>query len=402
MRKFFLGVTLLASLASSAQNDFTYKMTKLAEMPVSTLSNYKAEDCRSAMMVSLDADQLAAMLLDKSTASLRPIVIDPGVEAPESLPAAKTTAITMDIAGLNAMYGLTEFPGAFKTDGPQIMLLTDPEPESEEQIARIPIQVPADLANIGRCDYFGLASGDVSNEDGGTLVLQGSNSGDKLLVINIVNGQYASGHLATVTGATIAAGSSNVINAWLDDAGQVHYLYVNRSAAPIDMILDPETGNFTGTVINGLPNKGAANGAEAFSANGANYIVYPTLPNYQNGFAIARLDKDASGSYTPVTVATAPATLTANANTFQANWLHAEVEGTRVRIFQYVPGDAFRVYDLDIQTAGVNDNLANKVVSSVSYTNIQGITQSTPFSGVNFKVIEYSDGTRRIEKIVEK
>ena len=65
--------------------------------------------------------------------------------------------------------------------------------------------------------------------------------------------------------------------------------------------------------------------------------MYPTLPNYLDGFAIAE-----ANATEPLFV-NAP-NYTANPNGIQANWLNAETDKDGVTIYQYVPGGHVAVY----------------------------------------------------------
>lgn len=52
-------------------------------------------------------------------------------------------------------------------------------------------------------------------------------------------------------------------------------------------------------------------------------------------------------------------------------------------------------------STGVNATTIAKSVASVSYINLQGVQASEPFEGVNVKVVTYSDGTRKVSKIMK-
>ncbi len=63
-------------------------------------------------------------------------------------------------------------------------------------------------------------------------------------------------------------------------------------------------------------------------------------------------------------------------------------------------------YDLEVAITmqpglhtGIDDIVANKHVTAVRYYNMQGIESDQPFSGINVKVVSYSDGSRTSSKI---
>lgn len=55
--------------------------------------------------------------------------------------------------------------------------------------------------------------------------------------------------------------------------------------------------------------------------------------------------------------------------------------------------------ELDVPS-GITDTQAAKQVANVSYVNLAGMTSSTPFDGVNVKVIRYTDGSMNTQKVI--
>ena len=87
-------------------------------------------------------------------------------------------------------------------------------------------------------------------------------------------------------------------------------------------------------------------------------MVYPTTPNYLDGFAVAEVNAASPLAYVQQTA-------TGNANGYQANWLNAEVIDSRnVLIYQYYPGGHLTLWKLTkrggIERGDVNeDGLVN-------------------------------------------
>ena len=155
--------------------------------------------------------------------------------------------------------------------------------------------------------------------------------------------------------AGFAANNFTVVNPFMEN-DEMKYLYVARNAAP--RIIVPSGDNFATEKVLTLPNKGACNGAEIFILGGEKYIVYPTLPNYLDGFAISKIGKEGI-----VLVHEQASTVAANPNGTQANWLNAEVvDGNTANIYQYVPGAycAKYTFSLPQSPTGISDVTAKK------------------------------------------
>jgi len=154
----------------------------------------------------------------------------------------------------------------------------------------------------------------------------------------------------------VTSNSGSVLNAYTDAAGNEAILYVTRNTSPVKLL--PDGDNYTGTGMS-LPNKGATNGAFPFVWNGKDYVVYPTLDNYFDGFAVAEPDAAEPLVYVPQTVSV-------KANEFQADWLNAEVDDQGVTIYQYFPGGHLTVWRLTRQGGVLRGDVNNDGTIDVS------------------------------------
>ena len=194
--------------------------------------------------------------------------------------------------------------------------------------------LPSGLVNFGRSDNMGTARGNLLED--GELYLVGANSGTTVSRIAITDGEVDTdnSYLANCDG--VSPNSGTVLNYYTDASGNAAVLYVNRSSNVVKMSYDGD--NFVGAAI-ALPDKGNGNGAFALVWDGKDYVLYPTLPNYRDGFAVA----EPHAAEPLVRVAS---TATTDANSYQANWLNAEVDAGGVTIYQYYPGGHMTVWRL--------------------------------------------------------
>lgn len=58
-------------------------------------------------------------------------------------------------------------------------------------------------------------------------------------------------------------------------------------------------------------------------------------------------------------------------------------------------------FTLDKSITGVENNVANKTVASTTYYNVAGVASATPFTGINVKVVKYTDGTKKAVKVIK-
>ncbi len=250
----------------------------------------------------------------------------------------------------------------------------------------------------GRCDFLGVSEGNVLSEDGGCIYVVGAtNTG--ILAIPVVSGAVAADEIleVPVSGVELAPSTSTVVNFFPcakseDESDAV--LYVTRNASPVLVTVKDDAA--TGTAIT-LPKKNACNGAFPFTLGGYTLYAYPSGTNYLDGFCISE-----AGAENPVVEYTE--TLPTAPNSTQANWLNVEkVDDRTANIYQYVPGAYMAKYTFTLNKSitGVENNVASKTVASTTYYNVAGVASATPFTGVNVKVVKYTDGTKKAVKVIK-
>ena len=199
--------------------------------------------------------------------------------------------------------------------------------------------LPADVTNFGRCDLLSFARGNLLED--GEFFIVGANSGSAISRITITDGELDGDNTYLANCDGVSGSSGTILNAYTDANGDEAVLFVNRSSGTLVKMM-PDGDNFVGTNIS-VPNKGNCNGAFPFVWEGKDYVLYPTLNNYRDGFAVAEPDAAEPLVYVPQTA-------NADANTYQANWLNAEVIDNRhVTIYQYYPGGHITVWSLTKQ-----------------------------------------------------
>ena len=308
------------------------------------------------------------------------LVVDENGLTNTEYPGGANCGITRDEAG-NLVISNAHFPDAWSE---VTIKVVNPETNEEKEYA-----VPEECGIDGRCDMIGFAKGNLM--ENGVLYLAGATTSG-VGVMTIVDGEVSAddSYMATCDG--LVPSSSTVINYYKDLAGEDALLYVTRNAAPAKLAADGD--NFVATTFT-LPNKGACNGAFPFIWDEKEYFVYPTLPNYQNGFAVA----EANAEEPLVEVAS---TYTVNANGYTSNWLNAEVDEDGVTIYQYYPGGHLTVYRLTNNTGGVDEIISNvdKVVAGVRYYNIMG-QEMKEANGITIVVTTYTDGSHSAVKVIK-
>ena len=238
--------------------------------------------------------------------------------------------LTRDEAG-NLVVSNAIFPNTW-TGRPEIKVIN---PATGDIVTHT---LPTSAINFGRSDNLGFARGNLLEE--GELYLAGGNSGTSVSRIAIADGEVDADncYLANCDGVT--ASNTTVLNYYNDLRGEPAVLYITRNAAPVKMTFDGD--DFIGTSFS-LPNKGACNGAFPFVWDNKELVVYPTLENYRDGFAIAEMNAAQP-------LVSVPQTATANANSHTNNWVNAEVIDSRhVTIYQYYPGGHLTVWSLTKQ-----------------------------------------------------
>ena len=240
-------------------------------------------------------------------------------------------AITRDEAG-NLIVGMGGF--AANAAGSAIKVIN---PETGETKT---YTIPEECGFQGRCDFFGFAKGDMMDE--GVLYLTGGNNTDAIktegVAIFAVSGgevDFDECRLAAVDGGIVGQ-SSTVINYYVDINGDDALMYAYRSGAPTKLLADGDLFAKTAIV---LPGKGACNGIFPFVWDGMELFIYPLLPNYQNGFAIAQAGAETA-------IVEVPSFINGNQNGFQCNWLNAEVDEDGVNVYQYAPGGNITLWRL--------------------------------------------------------
>ena len=306
-------------------------------------------------------------------------------------PGGANCGITRDEAG-NIIVSNAAFPGAWVEATIKVI---NPETGETKEYT-----VPEECGLLGRCDFIGFAKGNLMED--GVIYLTGGTKNDTpetnpfntgVVIMTISGGEVNVDECYEATCDGLSSTTSTVINYYKDLAGEDALLYVTRNAAMQKLTADGD--NFTAQAFT-LPNKGACNGTFPFIWDEKEFFVYPTLPNYQNGFAVAE-----AGAEAPIVeVAT---TVTGNANSYQANWLNAEVGSDDVIIYQYYPVGMIAVYRLSKGDGhGINEltNDTNKVVAGVRYYNIMG-QEMQQADGLTIVVTTYTDGTHSAVKVIK-
>ena len=259
---------------------------------------------------------------DKANQSI--LVIGKNGLTETTYPGGANCGLTRDEAG-NLVVSNAAFPGAWEEATIKVI---NPETNEVKEYT-----VPAECAIEGRCDFIGFAKGNLM-EDGVLYLTGATNTG--VSIMTIAGGEVNTDECFAAPCDGLTPSTSTVINYYKDLAGEDAMLYITRNAAPAKLAFDGD--NLVATTFS-LPNKGACNGTFPFIWDGKELFVYPTLPNYQNGFAVAEASAEAP-------IVEVESTVTANANAFTSNWLNAEANETGVTIYQYYPGGNITVYRL--------------------------------------------------------
>ncbi|MGM9868227.1 MAG: hypothetical protein ACI30R_01195 [Sodaliphilus sp.] len=282
---------------------------------------------------------------DKSTQQVY-VVSETGVEN-TILPGSTNTAINRDGAG-NLVIS-TALWAANWAAGSGFMVYN---PATPDQITNLSFDdeslIPGKSFNIG------IAAGDLTSN--GELLVAGDASGSNLSRFVVVDGEISpdDSYPAIVNNGP-APQTTTVINAFMDGETQ-KYLYVTRNSNPVILVANGDDFDAEKTLV--LPNKGATNGAELFILGSDKYVVYPTLPNYLGGFAIAKL-----GDEENTLVVEVEAPFATNPNGIQMDWLNAEVvDQYTANIYQYIPGAycAKYTFSLPHEGTGISDVTAKK------------------------------------------
>ena len=317
---------------------------------------------------------------DKATQTI--YVIGKNGLSTTTYPGGANCGLTRDEAG-NLVVSNATFPDPWSAEA-TIKVINPETNEMKEYV------VPAECGLEGRCDFLGFAKGNLMED--GFIYLAGGTTTSGVAVMSIAGGEVVVDDCFLSTCDGLTPSTSTVINYYKDLAGEEALLYVTRNAALMKLTEDGE--NLAGTAFT-LPNKGACNGTFPFIWDEKEFFVYPTLPNYQNGFAVAEASAEAP-------IVEIESTVTANANAFTSNWLNAEVDEAGVTIYQYYPGGCFAVYRLTKNSGGVEElnNDVEKVVAGVRYYNIMG-QEMTEANGLTIVVTTYTDGSHSAVKVIK-
>ncbi len=296
-------------------------------------------------------------------------------------PGGANCGITRDEAG-NLVISNAAFPDAWSAEA--TIKVVNPETNEVKEYV-----VPEECGMAGRCDFIGFAKGNLM-EDGVIYLTGATNTG--VSVMTIAGGEVNTDECYAAACDGLTPSTSTVINYYTDLAGEDALLYVTRNAALAKLAFE---GDDLAATTFTLPNKGACNGTFPFIWDEKEFFVYPTLPNYQNGFAVAEANAESP-------IAEIESTVTANANAFTSNWLNAEVDETGVLIYQYYPGGNIAVYRLTKVGGGVEEliNDSEKVVAGVRYYNIMG-QEMNEANGITIVVTTYTDGSHSAVKVIK-
>ncbi len=313
-------------------------------------------------------------------ANQKVIVVDENGLANTEYPGGANCGITRDEAG-NLVISNAAFPGEWAE---ATIKVVNPETNEMKEYA-----VPEECGVLGRCDFIGFAKGNLM-EDGVLYLTGATNTG--VSVMTIAGGEVNTDECYVAACDGLTPSTSTVINYYTDLAGEESLLYVTRNAALAKLAFDGD--DLVATTFT-LPNKGACNGTFPFIWDEKEFFVYPTLPNYQNGLAVAEANAEAP-------IVEIASTVTANANAFTSNWLNAEVGEDEVIIYQYYPGGNLTVYRLTKVGGGVEElvNDTQKVVAGVRYYNIMG-QEMKEANGITIVVTTYTDGSHSAVKVIK-
>lgn len=354
MKKLLLLAAAAVAFGASAQT-----LTQMWK--VQTANNLPAGDCRQG--VGMNGKIYVNNRVDQKV-----YVVDKDGVSATTLPGGTNCGIGHDQAG-NLLVSNAGF-GVKWADDAVIKVYKPQTPETVTEIT-----ITTDLAGMGRSDFLGSAMGDFS-ADGQMYLLGGVSTGLGKLVVTDGATNVDECFVAIVDNKANPASTSGITQFFMDGANE-KYLLMNRSGVPC--IIYEEGSELVTEKAMTLQNRGTCNGGDIMVLGGKKYVVYPTIPNYTDGFAIANIDAEPvvtedNKSYIPFVVEH-QAELTGNPNGSQTNWLNVEkVSETEAIIYQYVPGAYTAAYSfkLPAEQTGINDvNVANDVKVRKVYENGQ-------------------------------
>ncbi len=324
MKKFLL-IAAMAAMAIGASAD-GYKIERVWDDGGTVSSFYVTGDMRQGFGMD------GKFYINDKTAQTVYIFDENGLAG--ELPGGANCGISRDQAG-NVIVSNAAFPGSWVEA--TIKVINPTTGDVKEYV------VPEECGLIGRCDFLGFAKGDLM--ENGALYLTGKTNADiytdGISIFTVTDGEVDFDNCYLATCPSVGAlhrDNMTVLNYYDDVNGDPAVLYVYRSMGGNVVKMTYDGDNFAGTVFT-PPVKGACNGSFVFIWDNKEFILYPQLPNYLNGFAIAELGATEAIVTVPPTVTTAP-------NGFQSNWLNAEVDADGVTIYQYNPGYMMVVWRL--------------------------------------------------------
>ena len=367
---------VVTKVGGTEPGEVTYKLEKVWEMATPFASEVTG-DVRQGFGMN-------GMFYINNKADQKVVVVGENGIANTEYPGGANCGITRDEAG-NIVVSNAAFPGAWVEATIKVI-----NPETNEMKE---YTVPEECGLQGRCDFLGFAKGNLMEE--GALYLTGGNTGtdpftDGVAILTIEGGEVNADECYPVACDGLVGQTSTVINYYKDLNDEDALLYAYRSGNPSKLTWDGDALVRTAIELEG---KGHANGIFPFIWDEKEYYIYPIMPDYQNGFAIAEAGVEP--------IAVVESTVAANANGFQANWLNAEVGEKGVTIYQYYPGGNFVVYRLTKENGAVEElnNDVEKIASSVRYYNIMG-QEVKEIKGLTIIVTTYTDGSRSAVKVL--
>lgn len=356
MKKLLLLAAAAVAFGASAQT-----LTQMWKVEIA--NNLPVGDCRQGVGMN-------GKVYVNNKADQKVYVVDKDGVSATTLPGGANCGIGHDQAG-NLLVSNAAFPGKWADDA----VIKVYKPQTPENVTEITIT--ADLAGMGRSDFLGSAMGDFS-ADGQMYLVGGNESNTGLGKLVVTDGATNADEcfMAIVDNKANPVSTSGITQFFIDGVNE-KYLLMNRSGSPC--IIYEEGSELVTEKAMTLQDRGTCNGGDIVILGGKRYVAYPTIPNYKDGFAIANIDAEPvvtedNKSYIPFVVEH-KAELTANSNTFQANFVNVEkVSETEAIIYQYVPGAYTAAYSfkLPAEQTGINDvNAAKDVKVRKVYENGQ-------------------------------
>ena len=385
MKKFLLLAAFFAAFTMSAQEFTLTEVTSTTNVPTDRSNNRQGFGMAGKFIV-----------MDKVLGQINFYNPEDGALENSLLTGATASwpAVTRDDAGNIIARVDNSWPGNFMADTTIMKIF----PAGGGDPINVEANIFADFeAENGRCDFFSFIEGNVMDEDEGGILWLVTAKSTGILKVPFLGGEIDTDHIALfpIEGAVLSPTSSTVVNPYVAADGTKHYMLWTRNAQPIDMVMNETEDGFIGTTFT-LPNKGATNGCFPFTFGGKDLVIYTTLPNYGNAWAIA--EKNAEEPI--AVVAEEPGYVT---NGFQCNWLNAElINEHQAIIYQYFPGNFFKTYELKISGAeelvideaylvgSFNDWNQTAEGGRIAFEDVDGVLTASDVelaAGAEFKVI---------------